>query len=97
MLLIQRSHDINISGWFSLLIFVPFAFLVFWLAPGTQGDNRYGKPAPPNGASAILLATLVPLVMIIGMIAVPAYQDYVKRARAAAAQPVPVSAEPFAR
>ncbi|OGI41436.1 MAG: hypothetical protein A2140_08955 [Candidatus Muproteobacteria bacterium RBG_16_62_13] len=100
LLLIQRSHDFNASGWLSLLIFMPLAVLVFWFVPGTKGDNQYGKPTPPNGAGAILLAALLP-VMIIGIlaaIAIPAYHDYVKRARAAAAaQQVPVSAEPYAR
>ena len=100
LLLIQRSHDFNASGWLSLLIFVPLAFLVFWIVPGTKGDNTYGKPTPPNGVGTILLASLLPAVMVIGIvaaIAIPAYQDYVKRARAAAAQQAPVSVEPYTR
>lgn len=45
---IRRLHDIDKSGWWFLLSFVPLlnialaAALLFW--PGTQGDNRFGPP-----------------------------------------------------
>ena len=44
----RRSHDLNRSGWLSLLGLVPFvglAMLVFWAFPGTSGSNRFG-PEP---------------------------------------------------
>ncbi|WP_163834410.1 DUF805 domain-containing protein [Spartinivicinus ruber] len=35
---IQRCHDINISGWFSILfIIIPFVYLVLYFIPGTKG------------------------------------------------------------
>jgi uncharacterized membrane protein YhaH (DUF805 family)/Tfp pilus assembly major pilin PilA len=85
LLSIQRAHDMNTSGWLSLLIFVPLAVFVFWFAPGTPGENRYGKPPPPNTTGAIVLACLpLPLIAFVGMmaaIAIPAYEDYTTRAQ----------------
>ncbi len=85
---IQRLHDFNASGWWSILIFVPLANLILYLLllimPGTQGVNRFGDPPPPNTTGVILLALILPLLMVIGIlaaIAIPAYQDYVERAR----------------
>jgi len=43
---IKRSHDLNWSGWYVLLMFVPIADLVvsiYWaFIKGTVGPNRYG-------------------------------------------------------
>ncbi|HYK78683.1 MAG TPA: MFS transporter, partial [Micropepsaceae bacterium] len=42
---IKRLHDMNLAGWFALLIYVPFINIVFLLAlfliPGTAGPNRF--------------------------------------------------------
>lgn len=84
LLSIQRSHDMNVTGWLSLIALIPLGFLVFWLVPGTRGANDYGKPPPPNTAGAIVLACLLPFVFvggIMGAIAIPAYQDYATRAQ----------------
>jgi len=84
LLSIQRSHDMNVTGWLSLITLIPFGLLVFWLVPGTRGENNYGKPPPPNTAAAIVLACLLPIVFIGGIlaaIAIPAYQDYTIRAQ----------------
>jgi uncharacterized membrane protein YhaH (DUF805 family)/Tfp pilus assembly major pilin PilA len=85
LLSIQRAHDMNSTGWLSLIIFVPLAVFVFWFAPGTTGENSYGKQPPPNTTGAILLACLpVPFVFmmaILAAIAIPAYQDYTIRAQ----------------
>lgn len=83
MLTIQRSHDFNMSGWFSLLMFVPFAALLFWFVPGTDGPNRFGAKTPPNSTGVTVALWIVPLVFVLGIaaaVALPAYQDYVKRA-----------------
>ncbi len=52
MLNIRRMHDMNKSGWWLLLVFVPFINLLFVLymffAKGTQGSNRFGAN-PING------------------------------------------------
>jgi uncharacterized membrane protein YhaH (DUF805 family) len=42
----RRLHDLDYSGWWMLLAFVPYAGLIvvllIGLAPGTRGDNRFG-------------------------------------------------------
>lgn len=52
---IRRLHDIDRSGWWLLLCFVPLlgwiALLIFDCLPGTPGPNRFGPspyPAWPN-------------------------------------------------
>lgn len=85
MLTIQRAHDFNTTGWIALLAVVPLVNLIFWFIPGTEGENRFGRQTPPNSIVAILLALILPLVFVLGIvaaIAIPAYQDYVKRAQA---------------
>lgn len=46
---VRRLHDINKSGWWLLLLFVPFAgaiaLLVFMCTPSTPGLTRYGEIA----------------------------------------------------
>lgn len=45
---VRRLHDINKSGWFWLIIFVPIiglVYVIYLLAkPGDVGDNQYGSP-----------------------------------------------------
>jgi len=86
MLTIQRSHDFNMTGWFSLLVFVPLVNLLFWFAPGTDGHNRFGAKTQPNSTRVIVSLWIVPVVFVLGIVAavaLPAYQDYVKRAATA--------------
>ena len=66
---IQRSHDMNVTGWLSLIQLGPFGVLVFWFAPGTRGENNYGKQPPPNGAGVILVACILPFISIVGILA----------------------------
>jgi uncharacterized membrane protein YhaH (DUF805 family) len=83
MLTIQRSHDFNMSGWFSLLMFVPLAALLFWFVPGTDGPNRFGAKTPPNSTGVTVALWIVPLVFVLGIVAavaLPAYQQYQQRA-----------------
>jgi len=89
ILMIQRLHDLNKTGWLSLLCLIPFAniyllvILIFF--KGTEGRNNYGLQTPPNKTWHWVLALSMPvLVAIIGIlaaIALPAYQDYVTRAQ----------------
>ena len=84
MLTIQRCHDFDVSGWLSLLLIVPIAPLLFWIIPGSKGANRFGAPTPPNSTGVVILALLLPVLFfggILAAIALPAYQDYTKRAR----------------
>lgn len=85
---IQRLHDFEAPGWWSLLALVPVANLILALVllfkPGTDGRNKYGGRTPPNGAGVIVLACLLPAVFVLGVvaaIALPAYQGYAKRAQ----------------
>ena len=83
LLSIQRSHDMNVTGWLSLIWLVPLGVLVFWFAPGSRGSNDYGRPPPPNGAGVIILTCLMPIFIIgiLAAISIPAYQDYTIRAQ----------------
>jgi uncharacterized membrane protein YhaH (DUF805 family) len=83
LLTIQRSHDFNKSGWFSLLLLIPIVSLIFYFWPGTKGENNFGHQPPPNSTAItigafILLALFV--LSIVAAIALPAYQDYALRA-----------------
>ncbi|WP_026227696.1 DUF805 domain-containing protein [Hoeflea sp. 108] len=49
---VRRIHDLGLSGWFYLLIFVPFGgfvLLVFTLLPSQKHDNKWGPV--PEGVS----------------------------------------------
>ena len=42
---VRRLHDTDRSGWWFLLVFVPFAYivlLIFFFLDGTPGENRFG-------------------------------------------------------
>ena len=84
MLTIQRCPDFNITGWLSLLVLIPFVNLIFWFIPGTDGPNRFGARTPPNSVLTMVAVFIVPVIAVIGIlaaVAIPAYQDYVKRAQ----------------
>ena len=84
---VRRLHDMNRSGLWSLFMLIPYISFI----PGLyllcrQGDaavNEYGPVPGPNPRAMVLSATVaLPAVAIAGMlaaIAIPAYQDYVKR------------------
>ncbi len=46
--IIRRLHDLNMSGWFSLIVYLPVIGSLFWLylvvAHGSTERNRYGRP-----------------------------------------------------
>jgi N-acetylglucosamine-6-phosphate deacetylase len=46
----KRLHDRGITAWFSLFIFVPFAFVVIGLIPGDRGPNLYARATNMRGA-----------------------------------------------
>ncbi len=45
---VRRLHDIDRSGWWLLIILIPFIgvlVLLYWMTrPGTDGANRFGMP-----------------------------------------------------
>ncbi|TVR64218.1 MAG: DUF805 domain-containing protein [Candidatus Competibacteraceae bacterium] len=80
---IQRLHDFDASGWWSLLMVAPLANLILYLVllimPGTPGANRFGDPTPPNTLGVILLALLPPVLLLIAVaivIAIPVYLQH---------------------
>jgi uncharacterized membrane protein YhaH (DUF805 family) len=89
IIMIQRLHDLDKSGWMSLLMLVPLVnivvaiYLMCW--SGTTGTNRFGKRPPPNKLWHWLVGMLMPLAIIgiVAAVALPAYQDYVTRAKQA--------------
>ena len=87
LLTIQRCHDFDVSGWLTILfLLIPLAALLLWIIPGTKGPNRYGPPTEPNSTLAAIGALVLPFVFVAGIlaaVAIPAYQDYVKRAQQA--------------
>ncbi|MET3497138.1 DUF805 domain-containing protein [Variovorax boronicumulans] len=81
---IQRSHDMDWSGWMLFLALIPFVALIWVFKPGTKGSNRFGAPPPPNTLSVNIGAWLLPIIVglgIVAAIALPAYQGYVNKAR----------------
>jgi len=55
---VRRLHDIDTSGWFYLLAFIPllgllFVLVVLGFTPGTPGPIRYGPPPGPAAAADI--------------------------------------------
>ena len=86
IILIQRSHDMNLSGWWSLAAFIPLVGLVWIFKGGTPGTNRWGAPPPPNGLAVRVFGLMMPIVFAIGMIsaiAIPSYQAAAMRAAGA--------------
>jgi len=82
---IQRSHDMDWSGWTIFLTLIPFAGLIWVFKSGSPGMNSYGAPPPPNPLGVKILGLLFPILFITGMlaaIAIPAYVDYQQRAAA---------------
>ncbi|WP_428610045.1 DUF805 domain-containing protein [Sedimenticola sp.] len=84
----RRLNDLNHTGLLSVLFIVPVGnillalYLIF--ARGTHGPNRYGPEPCPNPAGVKILGLLMPILMVSGIlaaIAIPAYQDYVQRAK----------------
>ena len=89
----RRLNDVDMSSVYSLLLLLPLVntllglYLLF--APGTKGRNRFGPIPEKNGTAVIVVASLIPAVLIIGIlaaIAIPQYAEYTKKAKAAQQQ-----------
>jgi len=91
MLYKRRFNDLGQSGWLSLLLLVPIVNIVVWLfllfAPGKPMTNQYGQPPSKNPVWVIICAVLFPILFfgILASVALPAYSDYVERAKQAEA------------
>jgi len=85
---IKRCHDIGISGWWAATFIIPIISLVWLFVPGNKGENRFGPPPPPNNWGVRVLGAILPVFFLIGIlaaVALPAYQGYVLKAKAAQA------------
>lgn len=79
---VRRMHDTNRSGWWLL---VPIANLVFLCQKSEDPDaTEHGKMSG-WAIVALVFGCLVPVVGILAAIALPAYQDYIVRAKIAEA------------
>ena len=83
----RRLHDLDGTGWLTLLMFVPLINVVFGLyllfATGSPGTNKYG-PAPQANTVLEIFIGLIAQIFIIGIlaaVAIPSYQGYVDRAQ----------------
>lgn len=47
---VRRLHDVDKSGWWLLMLLIPLlgalVLLYFMVIKGSEGDNRFGPPAP---------------------------------------------------
>lgn len=94
---IRRLNDMGQPGWWSLVSIIPLLNFIFllWLicGAGDEGSNQYGLPPAKNSTGVVVAACILPVLMVVGMlagIAVPAYQAYVIKAKAASrALPAP--------
>jgi len=90
----RRLHDLGKTGWLSVLILIPLVGFFFWLwmvfGPGDAQSNEYGPPPAPNTTGVIILGWALPVLIVLGgilaAISIPAYQQYVQKARAAQMQ-----------
>jgi uncharacterized membrane protein YhaH (DUF805 family) len=76
-----RLHDLNRSGWWALVLLIPYVgsvvslAMMFW--PGTDGDNDYGpQPRQGNGVAAMIMGILLVLMLVASMFS---YRSYTKR------------------
>lgn len=86
--LIRRLHDLNQSGWLSLIMLIPFVNLIFALyvvfAKGTEGINKYGAPRVTPGWEKVMAwvyILLIPITGVLAALAIPTYQQYIERAQ----------------
>lgn len=90
---VRRFHDLDLSGWFSLLSLIPLVNIIVALyllfAPGSKGGNRFGPQPPKNSAGVIIVGLVIPVLFVVTItaVAVPAYQQYIARAQQAELQP----------
>jgi len=76
----RRLNDLNRSGWWCLLIFVPLANLLFAIYvmffPGTDGDNNWGPAPAANSIGVLILGWMIPALCVLGIIAAIAIPQF---------------------
>ena len=84
IVMIQRLHDLNKTGWMWLLALVPLAniylIIILIFFKGTPGRNNYGLQTPPNKTWHWVVALGFPALALVLMLAValPAYNQYMQ-------------------
>lgn len=84
IVMIQRLHDLNKTGWMWLLALVPFAniylLIILIFFKGTPGRNNYGLQTPPNKTWHWVVALGFPVVALVLLLtfALPAYNQYMQ-------------------
>ncbi|MCB1042063.1 MAG: DUF805 domain-containing protein [Acidobacteria bacterium] len=89
ILAIKRLHDLDTTGWVSLLLLVPLINFILqlylWFAPGQPHANQYGEvPEPPSAGWKVIfwigiVLFALGLLAIVAAIALPLYHDFVTR------------------
>ncbi len=69
---IRRLHDLDKSGWWMLLLFVPLVNigvgLYMLFAQGNQGENQYGLQ-PPANSTGVKATAIIAGIFFVGSIA----------------------------
>lgn len=60
---IRRLHDLDLSGWWSLLALIPLVPIVLVLIPGKKEANRFGPVPAPNPTGLKLAAIVLPCAL----------------------------------
>lgn len=89
-LVVLRCHDVDWSGWWALLLLVPyvgsaFSFILL-VIPGTRGSNNYGDP--PRAASALTVILALVAMAGVGLFAASKLSDFMATLQAEAAAEV---------
>ena len=83
----RRLNDIGHSGWFAILLFVPFVNFLFrciWFLHRSEGIKPIWTRTFENTTGVILCSLLFLFFFVIGIlaaIALPAYKEYTARAK----------------
>jgi uncharacterized membrane protein YhaH (DUF805 family) len=68
ILFVRRLHDLDRSGWMSLLLLIPLVNVALSLyatfAPGTSGSNRFGQAPKPNSQKLVAAAVAAPFFIV---------------------------------
>jgi uncharacterized membrane protein YhaH (DUF805 family) len=75
ILFVRRLHDLDRSGWMSLLLLIPLVNVALSLyatfAPGTSGLNRFGQAPKPNSQKLVAAAVGAPFFIVMLSCAAP--------------------------
>lgn len=87
---VLRLHDFNRSGWWVLLLFIPYlgvlANIAMALIPGSAHENDYGeKPRTGNWLLAVLVA-LAYVVSLFAYLRLTEFQEYLEQAISAGSE-----------